>query len=277
MQRIFVFIIFTLLLQNAIGQNASRLAYSDSLYARGVALYNAKEYDAAILLFEQSKAIETEELDSLDSRVTYLRNWIASCYFNKGDLKNAALYDERGYDLPPIDRRLMVKSDSISKVVLAYKGDDTNFIIQKLQEMYQIEYAALGRESRWTINTRMYIAELTAYSGDFQKAKADVKRVLDDCDNLYGKNARFKRFLLEQAINVYSMKGELYSRGAAVSEFHPRTARVMGTYIHRISHLSSRPHRKRHHVLIEHKPCDSCAVIGAQVIPEPCRLFRHSF
>lgn len=210
MQRIFAFIIFTLLLQSSFGQNVSRLAYSDSLYARGVALYNAKEYDAAILLFEQSKAIETEELDSLDSRVIYLRNWIASCYFKKGDLKNAALYDERGYDLPPIDRRLMVKSDSISKVVLAYKGDDTNFIIQKLQEMYQIEYAALGRESRWTINTRMYIAELTAYSGDFQKAKADVKRVLDDCDNLYGKNARFKRFLLEQAINVYSMKGELY-------------------------------------------------------------------
>jgi hypothetical protein len=82
MQRISILIITFLLVQGVFGQNQRLLFFSDSLYAQGVELYHAGKYEDAISMFEKSKSIDSEELDSLDLRVAYVKQWLASCHFN---------------------------------------------------------------------------------------------------------------------------------------------------------------------------------------------------
>lgn len=209
MQRISVLIVTFLLIQSVFGQNQRLLFFSDSLYAQGVELYHAGKYEDAISMFEKSKSIDSEELDSLDLRVTYVKQWLASCHFKIGDLKKAAFYDECGYDLPPIDRRLLTKRDSVYKTIT--ENDGVEVLVQKLKELYQLEYNALGGESRLTLGTRLDLTQLNMVLESkenvnfFLKAKKRMRKILDDCDSLYGDNFRLKKYLLATAIkNIYS-------------------------------------------------------------------------
>ena len=49
-------------------QNKQALLKSDSLFAKGVELYNQKDYKAAIPLFTESDKIDKAELDSTSNR-----------------------------------------------------------------------------------------------------------------------------------------------------------------------------------------------------------------
>ena len=52
-------------------QNKQALLKSDSLFAKGVELYNQKDYKAAIPLFTESDKIDKAELDSTSNRREY--------------------------------------------------------------------------------------------------------------------------------------------------------------------------------------------------------------
>ncbi len=54
---------------------------SDSLYAKGVEMYEREQYAEALKYFEKSKVLDEAELDSLSSRRGYSADWMASCYY----------------------------------------------------------------------------------------------------------------------------------------------------------------------------------------------------
>ena len=64
-------------------------AKSDSLYAKGVELYNSGRYKEAVPFFEESDKLDKAELDSLQSKRYYGDWWLASCYYKLGKEKKA--------------------------------------------------------------------------------------------------------------------------------------------------------------------------------------------
>lgn len=90
---------------------------SDAFFAEGVGLYEEEKYDEAIEQFMKAYRLDSVELDSLSPRKSYSLSWVGSCYYKKGDIKNARKYAPYDYMVAPIDRRQTKKIDSISVVV----------------------------------------------------------------------------------------------------------------------------------------------------------------
>jgi len=136
----------------------SLLAKSDSLFAQGVELYRQGAYQAAIPVFEESDRIDKAELDSTSNRRDYSAMWLASCYYQLGDSVTAqSLHDF--YRLPPVDRRLTVKSDSLSEVGNMYfhNGEYTQ-ALDCFQACGEIEKKVVGKEHVWYGSTVRMIA-----------------------------------------------------------------------------------------------------------------------
>ena len=93
----------------------SQSVQSDSLFAKGVELYNAGKYKDAIYFFKESDKLDKAQLDSTSNRRRYSSMWLASSYFHAGDTANAKQI-EKYYYLQPVDRRLTVQSDSLSAI-----------------------------------------------------------------------------------------------------------------------------------------------------------------
>ena len=96
-------------------QNKQALLKSDSLFAKGVELYNQKDYKAAIPLFTESDKIDKAELDSTSNRREYSAMWLGSCYYKLGEIQTAQKHYQY-YTIIPVDRRLTVLSDSLSAI-----------------------------------------------------------------------------------------------------------------------------------------------------------------
>ncbi|MDE5968813.1 MAG: hypothetical protein K2G64_06880, partial [Muribaculaceae bacterium] len=70
-------------------QDKAAMAKSDSLFAKGVELYNLRKFKEAIPFFEMSDKIDEAQLDSVSVRREYSANWLASCYFHINDTVTA--------------------------------------------------------------------------------------------------------------------------------------------------------------------------------------------
>ena len=83
-------------------QNKQALLKSDSLFAKGVELYNQKDYKAAIPLFTESDKIDKAELDSTSNRREYSAMWLGSCYYKLGEIQTAQKHYQY-YTIIPVD------------------------------------------------------------------------------------------------------------------------------------------------------------------------------
>ncbi len=121
-------------------------AESDALFAAGVDLYNKGKYREAIPLFAKSDSLDKAQLDSTSNRRDYSSMWLASCYYQLGDTFTAAGIDSN-YQFAPVDRRLTVKSDSLSQIGLTcyYSGDYNNAVLFS-NEALNICEKVLGKE-----------------------------------------------------------------------------------------------------------------------------------
>lgn len=137
--------LFFLILSLSIGicahsQNKQALSKSDSLFAKGVELYNQGNYKAAIPLFTESDKIDKAELDSTSNRREYSAMWLGSCYYKLGDEEKAKEISTFEYMYPPTDRRLTVKSDSLAAIgVILFKQNEYRKALLHIQNCAEIE------------------------------------------------------------------------------------------------------------------------------------------
>lgn len=124
-------------------QNSSDMATSDSLFALGVGLYQQGKYKNAIPLFKESNRIDKAKLDETSNRRHYSAMWLASCYYMLGDTATAAEY-YKFYNIPPVDRRLTVKSDSLLQLgTESYNDNDYTKALQYYSEAEKTERSIL--------------------------------------------------------------------------------------------------------------------------------------
>ena len=170
MKRILFFASFFLLLCIAFQTNALpvrqednrrsvvRLEQSDSLFAAGVELYRQGMYAEAIPYFEKSDRIDKAVLDSASNRRDYSAMWLASCYYRLGDSVKAKSIHEY-YRFAPVDRRLTVKSDSLSAVGIEYynQGEYVK-ALDCFLACAEIEKGVVGEEHPFYANTIIPLA-----------------------------------------------------------------------------------------------------------------------
>ena len=185
--------IFVVIAVSAVAQMLTQpSAESDALFAAGVDLYNEGEYREAIPLFAKSDSLDKAQIDSTSNRRGYSSMWLASCYYHIGDTATAAGIDAY-YQLVPVDRRLTVKSDSLSQIGMEYANQgDYAKAIEYLTQCAEIEKSVVGDKHIWYRNTISMITDCYFQLGDsanflkHQKLKVDVLRYTDGkCSEKY--------------------------------------------------------------------------------------------
>lgn len=142
------------------------LEQSDSLFALGVKNYHQGKYKEAIPLFAESEKIDLSVLDSTSNRREYATIWLASCYYKLGNPERAKSI-HKYYNLAPVDRRLTVRSDSLS-MLGSNALDEGKFSISLYYytEAAELEKNALGSSHVFYANTLTIISMLHSFIGD---------------------------------------------------------------------------------------------------------------
>ena len=146
---------------------------SNELFAQGVELYQAGKYREAIPVFEECDRLDKAEMDSLDERRFLCEQWIASCYYKAGNIQEAKNQSFFTYELPPVDRRLTIQSDTLSSKI------ESLINLDRLEEalalsllVSDLEEKALGGESWYSLNTKASQSYILGFLGRF--AEADI-------------------------------------------------------------------------------------------------------
>lgn len=164
MKKFLLLIVFACSLVSISAQNKNALAKSDSLFAKGVELYNQQKFHEAIPYFSESDKIDKAELDSLSNRRDYSSMWLASCYYNIGKIEIAKQINEN-YGIRPVDRRLTVISDSLACLSGQMYEQNPMEAARLLSETAQIEKIALGSDHPFYGNTLINLATMLTMCG----------------------------------------------------------------------------------------------------------------
>lgn len=183
---------------------------SDEWFAKGVDLYNSKNFREALQAFAKCDSI-----DSLSGDNSYAMMWKAACMFELGDTARAV---QAGYSLnmKPVDRRLTVKSDSLSKLAFdLYFGGKLKQSIPLFEEALRLEKINLGKEHWFVSNTLSFLGPAYLGSGDIDNALSAYKWKTEIDNKLYGFNSYQRLTNLMKLSLCYAHKNNF---GQAIKE-----------------------------------------------------------
>lgn len=159
-------------------QNKQALLKSDSLFAKGVELYNQKDYKAAIPLFTESDKIDKAELDSTSNRREYSAMWLGSCYYKLGEIQTAQKHYQY-YTIIPVDRRLTVLSDSLSAIGEKFLSEgNLEAGISAIKECGKSEKECIGENHPFYGNTLTNLLPLFCITENIKEATTCIKEIV---------------------------------------------------------------------------------------------------
>lgn len=192
---------------------------SNELFAQGVELYQAGKYREAIPVFEECDRLDKAEMDSLDERRFLCEQWIASCYYKAGNIQEAKNQSFFTYELPPVDRRLTIQSDTLSSKI------ESLINLDRLEEalalsllVSDLEEKALGGESWYSLNTKASQSYILGFLGRFAEAEKKIETVLDTFDKKYGNDCRLRAIYLRDAKDIYKLSGNIIKLDACYQQ-----------------------------------------------------------
>ena len=162
-------------------------AESDALFAAGVDLYKEGKFREAIPLFAKSDSLDKAQIDPSSNRRDYSSMWLASCYYHLGDTATAAGINAY-CQFAPVDRRLTVKSDSLSQIGMEYynQGDYAK-AAEYFTQCAEIEKSVLGESHIFYGNSLNFIALCYYYLGNSNSAILFWKKGLTIYEKVLGK------------------------------------------------------------------------------------------
>ncbi len=205
---LFVFILAVMAVSSMSQMLMQPSAESDSLFAAGVDLYNAGKYREAIPLFAKSDSLDKAQLDSTSNRRDYSSIWLASCYYKLGDTLTAADIDANYYRFAPVDRRLTVKSDSLSQIGMEYYNQG-NYAkaIKLISKCAEIEKTVLGSGHIYYAKSVNAIALCYSNLGKYSEAIRLGTEALKIAESIFGKMSIECVTLLNNLVDFNSSVG----------------------------------------------------------------------
>ena len=187
MKQSFLSLFFVLYCLTSFGQSSE----SNRIFARGVELYNQNKYKAAISEFKRCQELDDVEMDSLDFRKEYTKEWIAHCYYKLSDIERANALGVQDFDIVPIDRTQTTESDSIISLAhIISSNGNISYAITKLKEGLELEINQLGSNNHAVANTHAMLATMYAGCNNLEQAESELalaKQIYQDqgYDNSY--------------------------------------------------------------------------------------------
>lgn len=181
----------------AIGQSKE----SNELFSQGVELYNQQKYKEAIEKFNQCKDLDELELDSLDVRKEYTKEWIAHCYYKLSDVQKANQYEVFDFILEPVDRALTIEADSLFSLakIIASNGN-LSYAIDKFCKGLELAESRLGKHHCAVANLHAALSTYYMANDNIEKADSELKLAKQIFkDEGYESCYTYGRFLLYEA------------------------------------------------------------------------------
>ena len=192
------------------GQQTGDLAVSDSLFAQGVALSEAGQWEAAATVF-----IHVDSLDRLiwpegDIRRDYAPWWAAYCLCQTGDTARARTFHSDNYAVCPPERQLLRRADSLfMAATTCVETGDYSRAYQASVAAAEASREAIG-DSNLACVTYLETAGACAYyvnlpdeaAAYMEAAMAIAKRLIDESHPVYST-------LLSDLNVVYQAQGRL--------------------------------------------------------------------
>jgi tetratricopeptide (TPR) repeat protein len=211
-------------------QNAFTSSYDE--FEKGVNLYKKKEYEEAIKSFYLSDSLMYVAKGEKSNYFGHGKQWIASCLHYLGNDTIARRYSQY-YNLPPIDMRQTVLSDSILDVASnLYDNGHKKEALEKYIEASIIEKTNLG-ENFWYANTISLCAGICNELEEFEKAiDLELKAIrirekspgVDHIDYYWSLNNLFKSY-----VGFGNLK-ELIRHGERLIKYMEDNKEVIGWY-----------------------------------------------
>lgn len=167
---------------------------SNMWFKQGIELYKQNKYQDAIGKFQRCQEIDDIEMDSLDIRKQYSKEWIAHCFYKLSDIEKAKSLGVQDYDIVPIDRTLTTQSDSIFALahIIASNGN-IMYAISKWKEGLLLEEQNLGNDNYAVANSHANLAPMYVSMNDFETAKEEIQQAKNiyikkklDCSYSFG-------------------------------------------------------------------------------------------
>ncbi len=192
--------------------NYGLMEKSDSLFTLGVEKYKSKQFDVAIPIFRECCDVDSIIYEPNSSRLGYASMWLASCYYSLGDIVTASSVSDY-YMVKPIDRRLTVKSDSISDLIypILFEKQDVVSALSLIREVLRLEIEELGENSIWVGNTYNMYGFALLMSGCLEDARSAFNKSLSIAASQCGENSKAYAFLLADQVSAHSQIGDLHS------------------------------------------------------------------
>lgn len=193
---------------------------SDHLFAIGVEKYHSRLYEEAIPLFTECVHLDSIIYDANSSRLGYASMWLACCHFALGDIETAKSISDY-YMAEPIDRRLTIKSDSISDIIypVLYENGDGKSALPLIQKVLLLEKKELGEQNVWVGNTYSIYGYALLLSGHADEAIDAYKHSLTIIGALCGYKSKPYAYVLSDMINAYTSKGDYISAYSSACKF----------------------------------------------------------
>lgn len=211
---------------NAQIHNDNLAEKNDQLFSAAVEKYHSKKYAEAIPLFKECCGIDSLIYPPYSSRFSYSSVWLSSCYYKLGDISKAASISEY-YMTTPIDRRLTVKSDSISDLIypILYEQGDGEAAIPLIREVLRLEINELGDNNVWVGNTYGIYGYALLLAGRAEESLTMYKQGLSILEVLCGKNSKPYMYFINDIIGAYTAVGDYetaYSKALELVEYENR-------------------------------------------------------
>ena len=197
MKQSILLIFYLLICLSSFGQSDE----SNATFKQGVELYHQHKYKDAISKFKRCKELDDLEMDSLDFRKEYTKEWIAHCYYKLLDIEKAKAQGTQDYDIVPIDRTQIAESDSVISLAhtIASNGNIV-YAITKLKEGLKLEEKMLGSNHYAVANTHSMLAIMYVGHNDLDSAEKELQQSKQIyCHNNLSESYAYGIILLREA------------------------------------------------------------------------------
>ena len=161
-------------------------AESDKYFARGVQLYEKKNYYEAALAFLECYKLDLKELPENNVRRDYGKMWLIAC--TRHDVPKSICeeyltdkeWSDEYFEYPPIDRRKTIESDIFAqKAVEYYSKGNLKAAIRNYLRCAEIEKEQLGDLCWWYAQTLLALGDLYAQNSQYEEARDKYVSAVD--------------------------------------------------------------------------------------------------
>ncbi len=193
------------------------IAFSDSLFVKGMAYYKEKNYHQAINIFLECVAIDSLLNDfnwqSLfkRNRSNYSKWWVARCYYLIGNEQQAKKLSSN-YLLEPYDRKLVEKSDSIFNWLKTVSANSIskNEELEKTIKICVLDSITFGAKHHRYALSLYELGQTYSSQRLFSKAKKSFQHAINIIEEICG-NHWLVRSLYREMAKVAFEEGAILS------------------------------------------------------------------